>query len=227
MLRIFQVFATRCLMSVTLGSAVFMPALATADPVQVTGSISIFPDGSSLQLHGRDFSISTVIGVWRPAPIRIVPVGQSVAFEFDDTPSGVGRATAPGFTSDPDKPWDVAVSGNFHFVTPSVFVSDPMTPGAGFSFPFTMTGTVSLSDAFSSAPPFFTTTVFGSGVTSVGSLFRVESASGPYYVNQLDLQSFTFIDQSPVPEPTSLLLCGSGVMALCARHRRRRRPATS
>lgn len=133
----------------------------------------------------------------------------------------------PGFTSDPGKFWDVAISGNFHFVTPSVFVSDPMTQSAGFSFPFTMTGTISLQDPFSSAPPFFTMSVFGSGTTGVGSLSRVESASGPFYVNQLDLQGFTFTDSSPVPEPGTLLLCGSGVVALCVRRRRRQRVSLS
>lgn len=225
MLRLIQHLAQRWVICVGLVAAVFVPAFAVADPVRITsGSISIFPDGSELRLQGADFSLSTFnLGFWRQAPIRSVPVGRSVAFEFDDSPFGFGRATVPGFSSDPSKFWDVAISGKFHYSTPSVFVHDPMSSHAAFSFPFTMTGTISLSDPFSSAPPFFTMSVFGSGTTGVGLLFRHESASGPSYVNGMDFQGFTFTDPAPVPEPGTLLLCGSAVVALCARHRRRQR----
>jgi hypothetical protein len=225
MLRLIQPLPQRWVICVDLVVAVFLPAFAIADPVRITsGNISIVPDGSQLSLQGPDFRLDTLnLGNFRQPPILVVPVGRSVAFEFDDEAGGLGSATVPGFTSDPSKFPDVSISGQFHYSTPSVFVSDPMSPNASFSFPFTMTGTISLFDKFSSAPPFFTMSVFGSGTTSVSNLFRTESELGPRYVNGRPFQGFTFTDPAPTPEPGTLLLCGSGVVALCARHRRRQR----
>jgi PEP-CTERM motif len=221
MLPLIQHLVRRWVICVGLGTALFVPAFALADPVRITGSVTIFPDGSELSLQGPDFSLFTLnLGNSREAPIRVVPVGRSVAFEFDDSPSGAGKATVPGFKSDPRKPWDVFIVGRFHYSTPSMFLPDPMSPNAHFSFPFTMTGTISVSDAFSSAPPFFTVSVFGSGSTGVSDLFRDETF-GPVYVNGGNFQTFDFTDPGPVPEPGTLLLCGSALVALCARHRRR------
>ena len=123
MLRLIQPLAQRWVICVGLVVAVFVPAFAVADPVRITGgSIGIVPDGSELSLQGPDFRLHTLnLGNFRQPPILVVPVGRSVAFEFDDSPSGLGSATVPGFTSDPSKPWDVFILGKFHYSTPSVF----------------------------------------------------------------------------------------------------------
>ena len=198
--------------------------MAIADPVQITGgSIGLFPDGGSLHLTGPGLQISVVDGMAGILGTNVIPVGQSVVLDFDVTPLGFGLATVPGFTTPAGEL--IQFGGNLHFTTPSVFVPDPMTTGASFSFPFTMTGTISgFTRGAGQSEPLFMTAIFGFGTTTFSGFTRFDAGSSPIYVAGAGVQTITFAE-SPVPEPTTLLLCASGV-ALLSRRVRRSRSAT-
>src|SRR5688572_32320833 len=88
--------------------------------------------------------------------------------------------------------------------------------------PFAVTGTISGVPRFSpGAPPLFTTSVFGSGTTSLTGFRRFDEEGGAVYRGVSGQQSIVFADQVPVPEPGTLLLCASGAAALYARRRRK------
>jgi hypothetical protein len=101
--------------------------------------------------------------------------------------------------------------------------ADPTALFGSFSMPFTMTGTVSgFERGAAEAMPLFTASVFGSGTTTVADLRRFEQDGGPVYMAaQSGVQSIAFSDQTPVPEPGTVLLFASGAAALAARRKRR------
>jgi hypothetical protein len=226
MRQFFQSLAKRCRMLAGLLAVVSMPALAIADPVQVTGgSIGLFPDGGSLHLTGPGLQIDVVAGMAGILGTNVIPVGRSVALDFDVMPIGFGLATVPGFTTPAGEL--VQFGGNLHFTTPPVFVPDPMTDGATFSFPFTMTGAISGFTRFANpSEPLFTTSIFGFGTTTFSGFTRFDAGSSPVYVAGAAVQTISFAE-SPVPEPTTLLLCASGVAVISRRVHRSRSAAKS
>jgi len=223
MLQNYRTFANRYLISVSIFVAALMPRLATAEPIQITsGNIAIFPilDGGIFSVRGPDLSITIRNGFVGVPAINHVPIGVPLAPTFVIGAGGLSQAVqVPGFRNEPDQV--VALSGTLHFRTSSVVFEDPMTPFAGFSFPFTMTGTISGTSFDQLHRPLFTIDVFGAGRTSFGPLKRIESGLGISYGDAFMVsQDITF---APVPEPGTILLCASGVLALCARGRRARR----
>jgi hypothetical protein len=113
---------------------------------------------------------------------------------------------------------------NLVFNAPLVVVPFDTSPVISITVPFTMTGGIVLSTAPEGQPPIFSTAFSGQGFATLvfNSYF-----GGPSFGQLYDFQSVTF-NFSPaapaaVPEPATLILFGTGLVAVAARYRRRRR----
>jgi len=113
---------------------------------------------------------------------------------------------------------------NLVFNAPLIVVPFDNSPVVTINVPFTMTGGISLSSANDEQPPFFSTTFSGQGIATL----RLSSYLGSPNVWFHDFLGVTY-NFSPaaapaaVPEPATLVLFGTGLTAVVARYRRRRR----
>lgn len=145
----------------------------------------------------------------------------TVPFVWGD-PFASGSATIAG-TSYPR----LFFSGELLFTGSPFTLPGLTTPGDAvltFRRPFTFTGEVSGYDRLLEGPtelyPLFTTTWAGRGTADVR-FFGTRTGAGSFYT-YLDT-TYTFAD--PIPEPATLLLCGTGVAVLIRRRASHRRKA--
>ena len=205
-------FAILCL--VLLG---LTPMTAHAEPIRVTGGlVSLFGPGAEpggAQLSGEG--------------LRLIGDGFGGALgPLHINPGEVGRATG-SFSFSAGHPFQVLVNnqtynafliGDLSFTSADFVLPQPVDNRLSYRVPFTMTGRVRGFSQFSpgSETPMFDVDVAGGGTLTGFQQFIPGFGSGPNFGG-----GFQFEAVSATPEPTSLLLLGSGIAGLFLRSRTR------
>ena len=199
-----RIFAALCLLVLILA---FTPSTTHADPVVITGgSLTVLGlGGPAYNLSGSNFSA--------------VGIGQQPGFlplrGCNPCASGSVIQVSASFTGS-------SVGGQqtfaFSFVGPSITVPFSLT-NQTITSPFQFSGTLTGCLVVNCGPVVPTFSLIGSGTAIVNLRFAGLNADGtPIFTFQNITYSF-----QPVPEPTSILLVGSGLAAFGIRLRRKQK----
>ena len=132
---------------------------------------------------------------------------------------GNGIATVDGVTygTSIGGPGSIAFRGTLSFDAFPVVIPTPTEPGVSrIPTPFVLTGTIAGFLAADPTSPLFTVDVFGSGIARL-----VVAPPGTGAPGALTFRAVEYQIADPVPEPATLVLCGSGLAALLVRRKRR------
>jgi len=211
----------RAWLTAALASAtvLLLSGSASADPVQVAGGhyVVSFDDPGDWLLTGSGFSLrgtglGTILPFWECGRCATgTPISMDAVLLPGDF--GHGSAVLDGATYE-----NVYWTGRFDFDSGSV----PAGAGVIGSLPFTFAGNLAAYlDESRGGTPLFTRSLVGSGIATIR--FYPELQDGAAEVANVH---YSFANQTPVPEPATLLLVGGGLAAAVARRRRARRLTT-
>ena len=210
----------------------FAPAEALADPIAITSGFFVASSPTAVEQRYRSFGfnfggdnlhLSGGEGDGRGQSVRMVncfPCSAGDTFSISHT-AGLfvfnPAATTLQFNGQTFVGW---AGGPLNFTTDAFVmppVGDSMVTLTGH---FTMTGSISFEarNFFdNTSTQFFVADVYGSGTVTV----QLLETFGRYFISNIryDFQPQT----TPTPEPATLLLLGSGLAGLAARHCRRSR----
>jgi len=176
-------------------------------------------DPASLMLTGDEFALNSLFLSLATIPcFSGCRAGTSVSLSTLFEPLGEGGAIVGGTSYGRDNlgpgPGDVAFQGRLLFDA-ATLIPDTDDPFVQLTSRFRLTGHIAAFPNLTATVPLFEVDVTGSGLATV--FLDRFGDSGLYYFSSAD-----YTIQDPVPEPTTLLLFGSGVTALVIRRRETR-----
>jgi hypothetical protein len=218
----------RCVLCPAIVLVLLFGGVATADPISmVTSGAIVFTDEPGLfQIRGSDFDVD--VGWW-PMLVSGTPLHDHCAsgcspgtaidfgtntYAFSDLFQGFGGTVNGVMYSQLFKSGEVTFEGP-EIIAPS-FDGTHVGIATG---PFSFHGRVAIfTDASRTGPPVFARELTGRGTaTALGDFL---SPSSLFY---FDIGDLKYAFSSPVPEPTSLVLLGTGVLGIVGLRRCRRK----
>jgi hypothetical protein len=195
--------------------------------------VDVFISDARISLGGDDFLVRTSTDAFVTALVGDpFPTGTTLTLGGDWLYTGFrtsGEADVNGVHY-PDVFFGLPTSGTF--TTPSVTLTGGVEGRQTFTVPFTFNGVVtgfaSQEEGPTGEQPLFTTTLLGSGTARAAFFgFRVDEAS-PIVYQPIRLEGtdhhleYVFSASTPIPEPGTMALLGTGALGLLAARRRRR-----
>jgi len=195
---------------------------ATAEPITVTGSLVLTDEPGAFLLEGNGFSLQ---GEWFPSTVngthwfdtcRNSTCNPGAPVDFGTTTYGMSvtdsqilRGTIAGTSYD-----ELFVDAQFTFAGPQVIAPDDEFGSA--AGPFTMNGRLIAYLDISRTNPLLSADLIGFGTAHVAFVPN-ESTGG---LAPIDLE-YRFASTQPVPEPSTMLLVATGLVAGVARLKKR------
>ena len=214
----------------TLALVTSWATTAAADPVRLhAGAISLDSEGGlywGIQGKGfeaaKDFTnlpwadTGLDIGCFEEGGCANDELFSFSTSTFENVPLGQGRAVVDGMSFD-----RVEFSGSWSFISPGARLPTSDDLYGVISAPFSFTGT--LSGAWDGRN-LFNVSLVGSGLAHA---LIARTGPGGWQIDEAGVVQYVFTEPvNPLPEPTSILLVGTGVAGLVGARRNARRKET-
>ena len=215
-------FLTTAVLTVAFAAG---PRTATADPIQITsGSLVLTTRGGVIHLEGERGLVLDARGDGRAAIMECGPIapcapGSTVTLNAGWVGSDIG-----GLATIDDQTFPLGLGTQTTGALAAIFSGSILMPAfSGDEFvsalaPFTFFGRLSYPAPFGTVPP-SPVDLTGQGTATLDLAWV--SGSGSWHVRGATY-AFETLDVEPIPEPTTLILVGSGIAALVGRRRSRR-----
>jgi hypothetical protein len=200
------------------------PSLAAADPVPITSGfvhVGAIDPSAQFALTGEGFSLSGFAEAFSSTlSLGCVPCAPGTTLDLGGAflgPDAAGSGVVDGVTY-PEIFLD-GMTGTFSSPSFQISGDQALTITRNFTFTGTISGYLLNPSVHGFTEPAFTKALTGQGMARGEFLFNADE-SPLFFAHALQ---YEFINAAPVPEPTTLLLVGTG--AAMAALRRRRSPA--
>jgi len=211
---------TRRALQLVLVAGLAAPSLASADPIQITSGfvrVGGIDPRAQFAFEGEDFSLAGFAQAFNSTMSLCFPCAPGTTMDLGGAfngPDALGSGVVDGVVY--PQLFFNGMTGTFSSPSFQLSGDQALTVVRDFTFTGTITGYLLNPFVYGFTEPAFTKTLTGAGIAR--GEFSVNADRPPlFFARSL---TYEFADTAPVPEPTTLLLVGTGAAIAAFRRRR-------